>query len=52
MRYPEGFKFGVATSSAQVEGCGLDGGRGPSIWDVFALRPGAVKDGATPGKNA
>ncbi len=52
MLFPKNFKFGVATASAQIEGCELDGNRGPSIWDVFALRPGAIAGGATPGKNA
>ncbi|QWC84286.1 beta-glucosidase [Nocardioidaceae bacterium] len=38
--------YGTATASYQVEG-GLDtGGRGPSIWDTFAARPGAVVDGS------
>ena len=52
MHFPKDFQFGVATAAAQVEGCGLDGGRGPSIWDAFARRPGAVADGATPGAGA
>ena len=38
--------WGTATASYQVEG-GLDeGGRGVSIWDTFAARPGAVVDGS------
>jgi beta-glucosidase len=37
---------GVATASYQVEGSLDVDGRGPSIWDVFAARPGAVADGA------
>ncbi len=52
MKYPKGFKFGVATCAAQVEGCGLDGGRGESIWDVFARRPGAIADGSCPSTGA
>ena len=37
--------YGVATSSYQVEG-GIDAdGRGPSIWDTFCARPGAIADG-------
>ena len=36
--------WGTATASYQIEG-GLDeGGRGSSIWDTFAARPGAVVD--------
>jgi beta-glucosidase len=44
-RFPDSFLWGVATSAYQVEG-GVDlDGRGPSIWDTFAARPGAVRDG-------
>ena len=52
MNYPKDFQFGVASSAAQIEGCGLDGGRGESIWDVFAKRPGAIADGANPSVGA
>jgi beta-glucosidase len=38
--------FGVATASYQVEGSLDVDGRGPSIWDVFAARPGAIADGS------
>jgi beta-glucosidase len=37
-------QIGTATAAYQVEGAG--GGRGRSIWDVFAERPGAVADGS------
>ncbi|MDQ1687662.1 MAG: beta-glucosidase [Frankiaceae bacterium] len=38
--------YGVATSAFQVEG-GVDAhGRGPSTWDEFCTRPGAIKDGS------
>jgi beta-glucosidase len=38
-------RYGVATSAFQVEG-GYDAdGRGPSTWDEFCSRPGAIKDG-------
>ncbi len=39
--FPEDFKFGVATSSYQIEGHG-QGGAGPTHWDDFAHTPGNV----------
>ncbi|WP_372663435.1 GH1 family beta-glucosidase [Amycolatopsis kentuckyensis] len=47
MTFPTGFLWGAATASYQVEGAVLEGGRGPSIWDTFSARPGAVADGAS-----
>jgi len=38
--------WGVATASYQVEGSTDADGRGPSIWDVFSARPGAIVDGS------
>jgi beta-glucosidase len=46
LRVPAGFELGVATSSYQVEGAAHADGRGPSIWDTFSRRPGAVIDGS------
>lgn len=46
--FPENFIWGISTSAAQIEGAALEDGRGPSIWDEFAARPGTIKDGSTP----
>ncbi|MEM0946020.1 MAG: GH1 family beta-glucosidase [Pseudomonadota bacterium] len=39
--FPEGFLFGTATSSYQIEGH-AQGGAGPTHWDTFAATPGNV----------
>ena len=38
--------FGTATASYQVEGSLDQDGRGASIWDTFAARPGTIVDGS------
>jgi beta-glucosidase len=38
--------LGVATASFQIEGATTADGRGPSIWDTFCARPGAIADGS------
>ena len=46
--FPEGFQFGTATSSYQIEGHAI-GGAGQTHWDTFAATPGNVvraEDGA------
>ncbi|KAK1549928.1 hypothetical protein Q3G72_010534 [Acer saccharum] len=40
--FPDGFFFGTATSSYQVEGAYLDDGKGLNNWDVFSHIPGKV----------
>ena len=45
LQFPAGFLWGVATASYQVEGAAAVDGRGPSIWDAFCRRPGAVTHG-------
>ena len=47
LRFPAGFAWGTATASYQIEGAVREGGRGPSIWDTFSHRPGAVAGGDT-----
>jgi beta-glucosidase len=41
------FRWGVSTSSYQIEGAVADGGRGPSIWDTFSHEAGRIADGTT-----
>ncbi|GEM46746.1 GH1 family beta-glucosidase [Deinococcus cellulosilyticus] len=43
--YPADFAWGVATSAYQIEGAAFEDGRGPSIWDAYALMPGKILNG-------
>lgn len=47
LEFPEGFVWGAATSSYQIEGAVDADGRGASIWDTFCAVPGQVKDGSS-----
>jgi beta-glucosidase len=47
LRFPDGFAWGAATASYQIEGGVHEGGRGPSIWDTFAHTPGKIQNGDT-----
>ncbi|HEX4084924.1 MAG TPA: GH1 family beta-glucosidase [Chthoniobacteraceae bacterium] len=40
--FPTGFLWGAATAAYQLEGAAQEDGRGPSVWDVFSRRPGAI----------
>lgn len=47
LRFPSGFQWGCATAAYQVEGGAHDGGRGPSLWDIFSHTPGKTHNGET-----
>lgn len=45
IQFPDGFLWGAATASYQIEGGAFDGGRGPSVWDTFSHTEGKVTKG-------
>ena len=44
--FPADFRWGVSTSSFQIEGAGQADGKGESIWDRFCREPGRIRDGS------
>jgi beta-glucosidase len=47
LAFPQGFLWGCATASYQIEGAAQEGGRKPSVWDVFSHTPGKTFNGDT-----
>ena len=47
LTFPDGFQWGAATASYQIEGAHREDNRGLSIWDTFTHQPGTIADGAT-----
>src|SRR5215813_12842105 len=45
--FPDGFYWGTATASYQIEGAWNEEGKGKSIWDTYAHTPGKIRDGDT-----
>ena len=47
LTFPDGFQWGVATASYQIEGAVQEDDRGVSIWDTFVRQPGRIQGGDT-----
>lgn len=44
-RFPDSFVWGAAAASYQIEGAATADGKGPSVWDMFCRKQGAVWNG-------
>ena len=47
IKFPEGFIWGTATASYQIEGAWNEDGKGEHIWDLASHTPGKIKNGDT-----
>src|SRR5438046_1044190 len=47
LHFPDGFAWGTATASYQIEGAVDEDGRAHSIWDTFSHTPGKIENGDT-----
>ncbi|MFX5801437.1 family 1 glycosylhydrolase, partial [Acinetobacter baumannii] len=47
LSFPNGFLWGTATASYQVEGAANEDGRGKTVWDTFSHTPGKVLNNDT-----